>query len=155
MHAIDYAEKLRDTATERELAKKLRSLPEEERFAFILEMLEVNLLVALELASACLRRQDLLTRLLEHGLAQVKDLSTIKYWLEHLIPRLGVRRVLGVLREQLDAHPFGVGSALYHMLGYVKKDDTNTVDAFRELYDEASRKGVRLPDLRGFFNKHG
>jgi hypothetical protein len=155
MRASDFAGKLRDTVTERELAKKLRALPEEDRFTFILEMLDVNLLVALELANACLRRKDLLARLLEHGLAQVRDLSTIKYWLEHLMPRLGVRRVIGLLRAQLDAHPFGVGSALYHLLGYVNKDDTVAVDAFRELCHEASRKGLRLPDLRGLFDTVG
>ena len=155
MHAIEYADKLRDTATERQLAKDLRALPEEDRFGFILEMLEIDLLVALKLANACLRRRDLLTRLLEHGIARANDLSIIKHWLEHLVPRLGAKRVIAVLREQLDAHPFGVGSALYHMLPYIQKEDTAAGSAFRELYTAASQKGVRLPELHGFFRDLG
>ncbi|HTU93126.1 MAG TPA: hypothetical protein VMF69_23800 [Gemmataceae bacterium] len=153
MHATDYAYKLRDTLTERELAKQLRNLSEEERYAFILEMLDVHLLVALELANGCLRRRDLLTRLLEVGLSRVKDLSSITVWLERIVPRLGVRRVLEVLSSQLDLHPFAVGSALYFMQGYVKKENAVDVDAFHQLYEKAQQKGIRGPDLSGFF-KH-
>lgn len=153
MHAIDYADKLRDSPTERELTKQLRSLPEEERYAFIVEMLDVQLSVALELANKCLRRRDLLIRLLETGIARVKDLSTIKYWLDELIPRLGVRRVIQILREQLDEHPFGVGSSFYFVLSHVNRSDQESMDAFHSLYELAKAKDVpHLPDLRSFFD---
>jgi hypothetical protein len=152
MQATDYADKLRDTVTERELAKQLRTLPEEQRYAFILEMLDVHLIVALELANSCLRSRDLLTRLLEVGLTRVKDLSGINVWLERLVPRLGVRRVLEILRRQLDTHPFAVGSALYFMQGYVKKEDSPAIRAFQQLYETTKQKGVRVPDLCAFFN---
>lgn len=155
MHATDFADKVPDTATERELAKQLRTLPDDERFAFVLEMVNVDLVVALRLANACLQQREQFQRLLEHGLARVKDLSAVDLWLNAVMPRLGVPRVLAVLREQLDAHPFAVGSALYFLQGYVKKEDTAAVAAFRELYEAASQKGGRLPDLRGFFQSAG
>ncbi len=155
MHAADYADKVPDTATERELARHLRMLPDDERFAFVLEMVDVDLLVALRLANASLQEREQLQRLLEHGLTRVKDLSMIDLWLRAVVPRLGIGRVLAILREHLESQAFAVGSALYFLRGYVKKEDSLAVSAFRELCDAASEKGLRLPDLRGFFQTTG
>lgn len=140
MHAIEYKDKLRNSVTERELAKELRKLPEEERFAFIVEMLEVKEPVAHELANACLRRHDLLTRFLEVGLARVKDLSRVRDWLEALMPRLGYRGLCRVLRENLQSYPFAVGSSLYFMLGFLDRKDPSAVAALIDLWEAAKNQ---------------
>jgi hypothetical protein len=153
MHAIDYADKLRNTNIERDLAKRLRASAEEERFAFISEMLDVHVIVALELANTCLRDRDLLKRFLEQGLARVKDLSSIDLWLKYLIPRIGIRGVIAVLRENLDDHPIPVASAVYFLPRYIKEEDASGATSFQDFYEATKEKGERVPELQKFFQR--
>src|SRR5438046_1377206 len=98
----DYAGKHLSSKQERELADKLRKLPEEERYAFIQAMLPHNLLLGLYLANACLRQKSYFEVLLHQGL-QTADASSIRIWLETVMSRLGTRRVVALLTDALES----------------------------------------------------
>lgn len=109
---VDYAGRVRDPAWERELVDWLRSQPEAARLRFIEEFLDIQVVVALQLANRCLTERPSFEALLERGL-RAADAGSIKYWLESLVPRMGIRRVFRLLGRDLDSNPEGVAKALY------------------------------------------
>ena len=155
MHAIDYADKLRDANAERQLAKTLRSKPEDERFSFIVEMLEVQFMVALELANSCLQKPTFLEKLLEQCIAISKDVSMPRIWLEKLLPRVGFRKVVAILNESLDAHPVAVAGSIYFLLRLVGNEDEVSQKAFDELFESAKAKSSNAPALKSYLEKLG
>jgi hypothetical protein len=142
MRASDLVGKLRDTATETELARYLRGLPEKQAFEFIIELLGVHEPVALEMAQRCLRNKDSFYRLLARGL-ELADASSIFRWLACVVPRLGPPAVLRFLTEHIDDFPRGVGRALYFLPAFTGTDGQAQA-LFAELHRLAGEKGLLL-----------
>ncbi len=118
----DYIGKLRDTKHERELRLLLGKQPEEERFQFIQELLSYDLIVGLKLAQTCLQKEQFFEQILEQGL-QTADASTLQFWLECVVPRLGMRRVIAILTQKLETDAVAVTKALYWLPRLLPKDD--------------------------------
>lgn len=110
--ARDYEGRTRNPVWERDLARQLRTLSEAERRAFFGEFLSVNQAVALDLARKCLMEKRSLEDLLARGLAEA-DASSMREWLECVMPRLGLRHVVRYLMQQRPANPSGVEKAVY------------------------------------------
>ena len=106
----------------RELAASLRQRSESERFEFIQCLLSRQPVLALQLANACLRERHYFDALLQQGF-QTADASSIQFWLEAIVPRLGARRVLAALEVLVDTDPDAVDKALYWLPRFVPKED--------------------------------
>src|SRR4051812_47643494 len=108
----DYASRVRDSKWERDLARELRKVPENERLEFVKELAVANPAVALILARKCLADKHSFESLLDQAINEANS-SGIRYWLEAIVPRLGIRRVVAHLRRQSFANPEGVAQAAY------------------------------------------
>ncbi len=117
LSAQDFKNRSRDPQWERELAQELRQIPEQERLKFLLELLSVNQVVALDLARKSLSERNSFETLLENGL-QSADASTIRYWLESVVPGLGFPRVVRQLRRHSQSYPAGVKKARYWLTSF-------------------------------------
>jgi hypothetical protein len=153
MHAIEYAEKLRDTNTERDLAKNLRAMPEDERLAFILEMLDVHHMVALDLSNSCLHNRQLLETLVEKCIAKWQDVSAPGVWLEKLLPRLGFKRTVAILQESIDACPTAVAGAIYFLLRFAANEDEVSQRSFDNLFEMAMNKSSAIPAMQSHYEQ--
>ncbi len=122
----DYMRRPRDSKREYELARKLRQLPEEVRFAAIQEFIQFNLFMGLNLAYTCLSTPKYFRRMLDQAL-DTADASSMQYWLECVVPKLGYRRVMYVLSRKIDAQPVSVDNALYFMGKFLPPADNNAL----------------------------
>jgi hypothetical protein len=138
----EYVGKPRDTQREDELARALRELPEEQCFKFILDYLDHDVVVGLSLANRCLRGREYFERLLRRGL-ETADVSSIRFWLRACLPRLGPRRVTGLLSQLADVNPAAVVKAMYYSKVLIKKQSPDLSEALREV---ESRALNRLPE---------
>ena len=134
----------RDTARENELKRELRLLPEQERFAFIQTCFNItgyrNGGLGLLLASSCLHSKTYILPLLEKGLISA-DASTIRFWLEFALPRLGEHNTFTILFDLLETNPEVVGKALY-WLPSLLKTETKMLGELQRLQSLAEAKGV-------------
>jgi hypothetical protein len=137
-HPTDFAGRTRDPKWEAELARWLRTLSENERMTFILEMLDVQFIVALQLAHKCLTERESFVRLLELGVKTANAFS-IKFWLNCTVPRLGFRRSVRLLRRFLAPYPEGVGKALYYLQRF--PEARTTTSELSELREEVQALG--------------
>lgn len=116
-NAADYINLRRDSSWERDLAKTLRGIPEEQRFRFISEMLDGgNSAVALELARRCLKERASFVELLKRGV-KTSDASTMRLWIGAVVHPLGLSRVQRILDGLQGDHPRGVEAARYWIRG--------------------------------------
>lgn len=122
----------RDSKREYELARKLRQLPEEARFAAIQEFIQFNLFMGLNVAYTCLRTPVYFRRMLDQAL-DTADASSIQYWLECIVPKLGFRRVLYVLSRKMEAQPASVDNALYFMGKFLPPADITALERLQGL----------------------
>lgn len=102
----------RDSRAEQEVARQLRGRPEAERIEALLRLIEPNPLAALVLARRTLGDPRSFLRILDHGLER-GDASTIRYWLECVVPPLGIRRVVRHLERVRQVNPRAVQKARY------------------------------------------
>lgn len=129
----DYANVPLDVARERDLLRWLREQPESSRLAFVLELLNCDVLAGLRIAHKSLEDRASFKRLLEmaiHG----ADASTMKYWLESILPRLGCRRTARIIRDLAKEHRDGVRKALYWLPKYAATDEQRS--QIREIEEE-------------------
>jgi hypothetical protein len=112
MDARDYIGKPRDTVREHELARKLRELPTEEAHSFIVDYIAGDPVVGLILANRVLRSNEHFREILKDGLEQA-DASTIKFWLECCLPRLGPMGLVQTLIEAAESNPAGAELTVY------------------------------------------
>jgi len=142
----DYIFKLRNTKVENELACLLRKEAESQRFLFIEELLSHTelpvRLVGLELIKRCLTDKNLIERLLNKGL-QAADISEIKYWLNAITPKLGFRRVLSVVTEQLEEHEERVEKALFWLPSFLPDRNPKAVILLEELTRKFNSRSER------------
>jgi hypothetical protein len=110
----DYAHRTRDPKWEQELARELRSRPEEERLEFISEMASMDLTIAMLLARGCLQKHSSFEKLLDLGLEHA-DASSIQWWLKAIVPRVGIWKMLRWLKARREKDPVKVGCAAYMM----------------------------------------
>jgi hypothetical protein len=112
LSAREYAGRVRDSKWERDLAQKLRRLPEHECLGFIQDFAVANPAVALDLAKKCLSKRQSFEALLDQALNDANS-SGIRYWLEAIVPRLGIRRVVALLRDRAYSKADAVSQAAY------------------------------------------
>src|SRR5688500_15921165 len=60
--------------------------------------LDHDQVVGLELANRVLRHRNQFERLMQRGFGEA-DASTIRFWLDCCVPRVGARRAMNLLRE--------------------------------------------------------
>ncbi len=119
--ATEYEGKARDPKWERELFDWLRDQSEETRFEFLMELVQVQVTVALQLAHKVLESRASFIKLLEFAVANC-DASSIKYWLDCVVPRLGFRRTSDNLLRLSEAESDGVSKALYWLPRYASTE---------------------------------
>ena len=131
--AMEYKGRQRDPAWERALCDKLRQQPEQERRGFLMELVNYQPIVALQLAHKTLESRASFIALLEFAVVNC-DASSIKYWLESVVPRLGFRRTVDNLIRLAPTNNDGVEKALYWLPRFVTSDaESAKLDHLREL----------------------
>lgn len=102
----------RDSKKESDLLRRLRALPQQERRALLLPLLELKKRSILELIHrAQLSRSDYL-EVLKRGLNEVKN-EPIQFWMDATVPHIGWRKTFSVLRESMATNPRAGAMALY------------------------------------------
>lgn len=129
----DYVNLSRGSISERELLKELRKLPEPERFAFVSELLPHNEILGLDLATRCLSKREYFEAVLDWGMDR-GDASSIRYWLSCVIPKLGARRMLRILKEEVSKRPRKVSLTLYWLPSLIGNDEKDRA-ALKELVE--------------------
>lgn len=144
MQPEDFVTRPRDSVRERELARRIRELPEEDRFTFIRTLIDKDLVVGLLLARSCLRNTKYFETLLDQGL-QTADASFIKLWLTCVIPPLGFRRVLRLVTDKLSTEPQGVEKAAYWLWVMRPHSDPPALQGLMKLNQLLRDKGLMTP----------
>jgi hypothetical protein len=134
-----------DAREGRDLKRWLRGASREERFAFISQCLEFRGYAsekrALDLAVACISEPEDARAILKKGFVD-PDASSIKFWLEFGIAKLGGERVVHSVAALLESAPSTVDKALYWLPGLLPSGQTKAVTALRSLRAEAERRGI-------------
>jgi hypothetical protein len=121
----DYVERAQDGVWDAALAVRLRAEPEEVRAEFLSRVLVHQERVEkgkgrwFDLASLLLTSHASYKRLLRDGLA-VANAQSIKQWLEFCVQRIGMRRVVHVLREEDASRPEAVNITTYWLPGLAR-----------------------------------
>jgi hypothetical protein len=135
----------RDSTQDRDLKKWLRSLSDEERFGFISACLDSRGRDAegraLDLATSCISNPSDAKTLVARGLTN-PDASTIKWWLEFGISKLGGEKLIGQIAALLYSNPSTVDKALYWLPMLLPADQPKAVSSHRALRDQAVQKGI-------------
>jgi len=97
---------LADDKVLRMAARQLRLTPEEERFHVISRLLDdpSNIGAVLHLANRALRKKEYFEYIFDRCLER-QHWRWVSLCLTSVAPRLGIHRVVDVLRAHLDAHP--------------------------------------------------
>lgn len=110
--ASDFAGRPRESKWESDLATELQKADEDERLEFLWDLLSVHLIVALNLARITMTKASSFEAILERGLKNA-DASNIRWYIACVSPRLGLRRVMRLLRRHATKYPYGVRRAVY------------------------------------------
>ncbi len=124
----------------RDLKRELRRLPDEQRGAFIVEIIRQRPSLGLRLANACMRNRQFFESLLDEGI-QHADLSRISMWLKCIVPRVGASRVLNEVKRRMDADPDVAQKVLYWMPRFLPQNSKRQRRAFESLKAIAAKKG--------------
>jgi hypothetical protein len=112
------APKLRDHVLEREIASELEKISERERLEFILKLSEQPrngcFAASLALLKRTIHAKELLTEAFVIGL-RTSDSSTVKYWVECVIDKLGLRRTAQILEQEAMSNPTIARKVVYHL----------------------------------------
>lgn len=133
----DYKGRSRNPQWERELFDWLRHQPEDARFEFLMDLINHQEIVALQLSHKLLESRESFIKMLEFAISK-RDASSIKFWLETIVPRLGFSRTVDNLLRLSASKMDGVTKALYWMPRY----STSEADQvkLRELIDAVPPK---------------
>ena len=133
----DYNGRSRNPKWERELLDWLRHQPEDVRFAFLMDLINHQEIVALQLSHKSLESRESFIKMLDFAISN-KDASSIKFWLEAVVSRVGFRRTVDNLLRLSEAKMDGVAKALYWLPRYASSDADQI--KLRELTDAVSPK---------------
>lgn len=110
----------RDSKEESDLLRRLRGLPQRERVALLILLLELAERTSLVLIDrAQLSRTDYL-KIFKQGLTK-GNASSIKLWMAATVPHIGWRRTFSVLRACLATNPRGGAFALCQVPGVCRR----------------------------------
>ncbi|MCG8602026.1 MAG: hypothetical protein MI807_17925 [Verrucomicrobiales bacterium] len=70
------------------------------------------------------------------------DASSIKFWLDFAIRKLGSRAVIRRIAYQIDTNPDVVDKALYWLPSLVPKSEDGARSALKELHREAKSRNI-------------
>lgn len=128
----EFVDHPRDSATERDLVRHLRTLSEAARLASVEEVVRLRPVLGLSLAHRVLNRPASYERLL-HMALESAGAGTMQTWMECVVPRLGFRRTLRLLADRSTAEPRAVEFALYWLPSFssLAGYDGASVDALR------------------------
>ena len=139
----DFKGRTRNPKWERELLDWLRQQPENARFEFLMDLLKYQEPVALILAHRSLQSRSSFVRFLEFGVAN-RDASSIKYYLDFVVPRLGFHRTIDNLLRLCCSESNYVEKALYWLPRYAASDSDQL--KLKELTDLFSTAHVKRGD---------
>ena len=108
-----------------EQQRRALDLQDDTVHAHILELSTVNEYAAAQLAGRARMKRAHYQSLLRHALRHA-NAHSIDWWLAALVPRLGVRSVLSLLRREVELAPAGVEKALYFLPRYVTASEEHT-----------------------------
>lgn len=137
----EYRGKLRDTKLENDLTKFLRCSDEEKAFAFLMKLVDIHLIAALEIAGRVLKDRKYFCLVLERGLRD-SNASTIKHWLNCVEPHLGTQRLIEQLQLKLNDYPDGVSRAVYFVKQKIDVGDTLARERLNVLVSELEIRGI-------------
>lgn len=140
----DFAGRPRDSSAETALANELRALEPSQAFRFVWEYVGLDPLVGLELSKRVLRDPRAFEALLARGYREA-DVSSMRWWLEACVARIGARRALRLLANVLDKDPSSVHRCMYQTRFVLVRSDPSLV---AEL-DEIEAKAVARLQERG------
>jgi hypothetical protein len=109
---IKYANEPWYTETDKELFKWLRQLDEVSKFTFVWRVINVDAYKGCELVKRSHLEPILLEVILEKGLVY-GDASSVEWYIKAVLPGLGYKRVLEIIRNQIDIAPLCVYKTLY------------------------------------------
>lgn len=109
-----YLTDCRDSKKESILLRRLRALPQHERRALLLPLLEIEAGAVLGLIHRSQLSRSAYLEIFKRGLTE-GNASSIKWWMDATVPHIGWRRTLSVLREALATNPRGGAFALYNV----------------------------------------
>jgi hypothetical protein len=140
----DYISRPFDTLQASDLAHKLRQLTPEECFAFVLEYIKHDVVIGLRIANKFLRERRYFEQLLETGILAA-DASSIKYWFESCLPRVGARRAVNIIDRLSVSTPNQVMKVMYWAKILIGECDQAQGQRLRELEESLKHKITSLP----------
>ena len=125
---------LQDSREFKVLLRSMLTMSETERFDVVLKLLDYpdDVNRALKLANHALRSREYFVSLLSLSLERANP-HTMKYWLECIVPRLGLRRTIFYLRHLGDGEKQRVSWALYQLNWMVDSSNQQDVHALEDL----------------------
>lgn len=129
----EYLKSRRDSKREQELMREIRRRPKLERFELVMSTLPRHLFIGMDMAVSCLRGKEYFERLFVWGLDH-SDASSIRVWLQWLMPSPGARRVIFILKNEIGRRPKVVYWAVYWLPSLIGKNQKDRA-ALRELIE--------------------
>ncbi|BAY62603.1 hypothetical protein NIES22_26770 [Calothrix brevissima NIES-22] len=109
---LEYADEKLDSQQENELLKWVRQLDDEQKFTFVWRVLNANAWQGCKLVKRSQLKPIFLEVILEKGLVY-GDASSVEWWIKAVLPGLGHRRVLEIIKSHIDIAPLCVYKSLY------------------------------------------
>ncbi len=138
-------ESRRNATTENALKKWLRSIPDTDRFEFISKCLDYRGYAsenfALQLATSCINLKNDALAIFHRGLLE-PDASSIKFWLDFAIRKLGAKSVILEIASRIDSHPDLVDKALYWLPSLVPKSQAKARGLLEKLHKDAKKRNI-------------
>lgn len=129
LRAEDYdGDQLGDSKVLFSLARELRKEPEQERFRFLMDLLAspsgIAIGSALRLSNKCLQQHQYLEQIFDAGLG-AQNGRRMASVVQFLVPKLGLRKVVHLLKEKVETDPRTVWLA-YDWLARMPDSDRDT-----------------------------
>lgn len=137
----NYLSNPRTTGGDRDLLKTLSSWEEDRRVDFLEKLAKTLPSVALPFAGKCLREKGSFRRLLLSALAHA-NASDMKYWIDCIVPRLGLESVTMFLDENRSVFPKGVERAEYFLSSWKEEDESWLVNPMKEFLGRCDWEGA-------------
>ena len=104
----------RDSKKESELLRRLRALPQQERRALLLPLLELKTGAVFALIHRAQLPRSVYLEVLKRGLTEAKG-ESIRHWMDATVPHIGWRKTFSLLRESMATNPRVGAMALYYV----------------------------------------